>query len=186
MVTVFLAQGFEEIEAITPIDVLRRAGLEVRICSITDSSVVEGAHGIFVAADLTLSQWRGMPLEEELAILPGGMPGTLHLKACAPLRDRLLRLNEKGARLAAICAAPTVLGDLGLLKDKSACCYPGMEGELFAGSVSFSPVTVSKNVITSRGAGTAFAFALRLVALLKGEESAAALAKGMCFEGAWN
>ncbi len=180
MVTVFLADGFEEIEAITPIDVLRRAGVSVRTCSISSSHTVTGAHGIRVVADTIFSE---LDEGEEMIVLPGGMPGTLHLKQFEPLNKRILAHHQKGGYLAAICAAPTVFGALGLLKYEAATCYPGLEPELFAGQVETQEVVVSGPFITSRGAGTGFSFALKLVQILKGDEVAFDLAKGMCFEG---
>ena len=183
MITVFLADGFEEIEAVTPIDILRRAGLTVRTCSISDSLVVTGAHNIPFQADCLLSDLEG---EEDLILLPGGMPGTLHLKECKELCDRIDSHWKKGGYLAAICAAPTVFGSLGILKEACATCYPGMEDELFAGTVSQNDVVLSGKIITSRGAGTAFAFALKLVEILVGKEKALELKKGMCFKGDLN
>ena len=179
-VTVMLAEGFEEIEALTPVDVLRRGGVTVRTCSITEERLVTGAHGIGVMADTVLSELEG---EEDLLLLPGGMPGTLHLKQCLPLRERILAQNARGGFLAAICAAPTVLGELGLLREKEAVCYPGMEEGLFCARVSKEDVVTDGHITTSRGAGTAFAFALRLLSVLKGEEeSAKELARTMCYE----
>lgn len=179
MVTVFLAEGFEEIEAISPIDILRRAGVPVRTCSITDSKTVIGAHGIPFVADCCIAE---LSDAEELILLPGGMPGTLNLKNCEALRERMLFHRNKGGLFAAICAAPTVYGALGFLKEEKATCYPGMEGELLCREVSAEPVVVSGSFITSRGAGTAFTFGLKLVEILCGNDAARALAKGMCFE----
>lgn len=180
MVTVFLADGFEEIEAVTPIDILRRAGIDVRTCSITESLCVVGAHGIPFEADTTISR---LCDGEEMILLPGGMPGTLNLRDCEILCGRIVSHFEKGGFLAAICAAPTVFGGLGLLKDHAATCYPGMEDGLFCKEVRRDAVVVSDKIVTSRGAGTAFAFALKLVSLLKGEETAEKLRDAMCYEG---
>ena len=180
MVTVFLADGFEEIEAVTPIDILRRGGVAVRTCSITSSREVTGAHGISVKADICLSELTG---DDALYLLPGGMPGTLNLEACAPLRMKIFAHYQKGGLLAAICAAPTVFGKMGLLKNEKATCYPGMEKDLDAAEVSCEPVVVSSRFITSRGAGTAFEFALTLVSVLKGKEAAEQLSRAMCFKG---
>jgi 4-methyl-5(b-hydroxyethyl)-thiazole monophosphate biosynthesis len=179
MVTVFLAEGFEEIEAITPVDILRRGGVPVTLCSISDSLTVTGSHGISILCDTCLSQWKG---EEDMIVLPGGMPGTLHLKNCAPLRLRIAEHRKKGY-LAAICAAPTVFGAMRILGKKKATCYPGMEDQLHAASYETDDVVVDENLITSRGAGTAFAFGLQLLALLKGEEVAEDVAKAMCYSG---
>lgn len=181
MVTVFLADGFEEIEAVTPIDILRRGGVSVRTCSITGSLVVTGAHGIPFTADTTLDRLLD---GEDVILLPGGMPGTVHLKECAELCARICKHFENGGLLAAICAAPTVFGELGLLQEARATCYPGMEEGLHCKEVSREKSVLSGNVLTSRGAGTASDFAFRLLALLKGEETAASLKKAMCYEEA--
>ena len=178
MVTVFLADGFEEIEAVTPIDVLRRGGVSVRTCSITTSRLVTGAHNIPFYADTTLNE---LTDEEDVILLPGGMPGTLNLKNCEELKERILRHNEKGGLLAAICAAPTIFGAFGILQDKEATCFPGMEGELMAKKHLSEKVVFSGNVLTSRGAGTASDFAFRLLSLLKGEEIARSLSDIMCY-----
>lgn len=178
MVTVFLADGFEEIEAVTPIDVLRRGGVPVRTCSITESCLVTGAHQIPFYADTTLAE---LSDPEEVILLPGGMPGTLNLKNCEELKKRILSHNEKGKILAAICAAPTILGAFGLLKDKEATCFPGMEEELFAKKHLDKKVVISGNVVTSRGAGTASDFAFALLSLLKGEKLAQELSEIMCY-----
>lgn len=180
MVTVFLAEGFEEIEAVTPIDILRRGGVGVRTCSITDSKTVTGAHGIPVVADMVFDE---LSDGEDMILLPGGMPGTIHLKNCLKLRERILSHYEKGGYLAAICAAPTVFGEMGLLEGKEATCYPGMEEGLFCEKKSSEKAVLSQRVITSRGAGTASDFGFLLLSLLKGEESALTLRKQMCFEG---
>lgn len=180
MVTVFLADGFEEIEAVTPIDILRRGGVAVRTCSIGKSNVVTGAHGIPFAADTTLD---ALDDEEDVILLPGGMPGTTNLKACKALCDRILKHNAKGGLLAAICAAPTVYGDLGLLEEEKATCYPSMEKELRCKKHLKDKTVVSHRFVTSRGAGTAASFGFCLLSLLKGEETAKKLAEAMCFEG---
>ncbi len=180
MVTVFLAEGFEEIEALTPVDVLRRGGVAVRTCSITESRKVTGAHGISVEADTVFSE---LSDSEEVILLPGGMPGTLHLKHCTALCDRIRGHAEKGGILAAICAAPTVFGALGLLKTKTATCYPGMEGELDCCEISADPVVVSGNIITSRGPGTAALFSAKLLEVLTERKVADSVYRAMCFEG---
>lgn len=180
MVTVFLADGFEEIEAVSPIDILRRGGIPVRTCSITASTTVVGAHGIPFVADTILCD---LSDGEDVILLPGGMPGTTHLKDCRALCDRIIKHNEKGGLLAAICAAPTVYGDLGILEQEEATCYPAMEKELRCKKYSKEKTVVSHNFITSRGAGTAASFGFQLLSLLKGKEAAKKLAEAMCFEG---
>ncbi len=178
MVTVFLADGFEEIEAVTPIDILRRGGVEVRTCSITESKTVVGAHGIPFVADAVLAE---LSDAEDVILLPGGMPGTVHLKECGALCTRIRQHAARGGILAAICAAPTVFGELGLLKNERATCYPGMEDGLFCKEVSYETSVLSGKILTSRGAGTAGDFAFRLLALLKGEEIAEKLSRAMCY-----
>lgn len=169
MVALFLAEGFEEIEAVTPADLLRRAGVEVRTCSVTGERRVTGSHGIPVLCDETLES---VGESFDMMILPGGMPGTRNLAASARLSALLKKQDREGGFIAAICAAPTVLGGLGLLKGKKATCYPGMEGQLEAGEILQEEVVRDGHIVTSRGAGTAWAFGLALVALLKGEDEA--------------
>lgn len=181
MVTVFLAEGFEEIEAITPIDILRRGGVELRTCSITASKVVTGAHGVPFTADTLLDE---LCDDEDVIVLPGGMPGTLNLRACAKLDERIRKHHAKGGLLAAICAAPTVFGEMGLLQNETATCYPGMEEGLHCKAVSKEKSVLSGRILTSRGAGTAADFAFHLLALLKGKEVSEKLARGMCYEEA--
>ena len=184
MVTVFLADGFEETEAILPVDILRRGGVEVQTCSIVPGKrTVTGSHGIPVTADLTLAE---LPAFEDAIVLPGGMPGTLNLKACQPLRDRIRRQASRGGILAAICAAPTVLGDCGVLAEAAATCYPGMEGELRCKTVLSDPVVISGSIVTSRGAGTAAEFGFALLAILKDRATSDRIRAGMCFEKAAN
>ena len=180
MVTVFLAEGFEEIEAVTPIDILRRGGVEVRTCSIGGDRVVCGAHGVPFVADCTFSE---LSDAEEVILLPGGMPGTLNLKAFSPLCDRIKKHYANGGMLAAICAAPTVFGSLGLLSGIEATCYPGMENELFCAKALKDDVVFSERIVTSRGAGTAALFGFKLLEILRGSEVSESLRKAMCFEG---
>ena len=187
MVYVFLAEGFEEIEALTVIDVLRRAGVvtcsvKVAAQDLADDSglAVTGAHGITVLADRSFDDVD--PDACRMAVLPGGMPGTKNLGACKALTELLTTSFAAGKKIAAICAAPSVLGDLGILKGKKACCYPGFEERLAGAQVTFDKVTQDGNVTTSRGMGTAIPFALSLVSQLVSEEKAQELAKGIIFE----
>lgn len=176
-VCVFLAEGFEEIEGLTAVDILRRAGVETQTVSITEELMVTGSHGIPVKADMCL---KDVDFENtEVLVLPGGMPGTRHLGACKTLTDRLVQSAREGKRVAAICAAPSVLGDLGILKGKKAVCYPGFEDRLAGAEVVFDRVVTDGNVTTSRGMGTAIAFALELVRLLVSEEKALEIKKGI-------
>lgn len=176
---IFLANGFEEIEALTVVDILRRAQIGITTVSITGSKSVEGSHGIKVEADETFDNYDFG--NTDMIILPGGMPGTKNLDACAPLKAKIEEFNNSGKMLAAICAAPTVYGKMGLLNGKRACCYPGCEGDLLGASVSTDPVTKDGNIITSRGMGTAIPFALAILEHFKGKEAADQMAKGIVF-----
>ena len=170
MVYLFLADGFEEIEALTPVDVLRRAGADVKTVSVSDSLTVHGAHGIDVTADIGISSVKAD--DASMYILPGGMPGTNNLYACGRLKELLLEGAEKGIYLAAICAAPSVLGRLGLLKGRKVTCYPGFEKYLDGAECTGAPVESDGRIITARGMGVALDFALALCAALKGEKAA--------------
>ena len=169
MIYVFLAEGFEEIEALTPVDILRRAGKEVLTVGIGQKTVT-GAHGISVAADLDENELPGEL--SEMIILPGGMPGTKNLEASPVVQAAIDRALENNLPIAAICAAPTILGKRGLLRGKKATCYPGMEAELVGAILSDTPVAKDGNFITAAGMGVALPFSLALVSLLCGEETA--------------
>ena len=167
-VSIFLAPGFEEVEALTPIDLLRRAGAQVTIVSIGEEKAVTGSHQITVTADALFEETDFS--DQDLFILPGGQPGTNNLKACKKLRDLLEDANKKEKLLAAICAAPTVFGDMGLLKGKRATCYPSCEEGLVGAEYVIERVVVDGNITTSRGVGTAIPFALSLIEQLFGKE----------------
>lgn len=177
---VFLADGFEEIEAITPVDVLRRAGIDVKTVSITDSHRVTGAHGVAIEADLTFKQADFSDCE--WLILPGGMPGASNLAAFRPLTDLIKVHNENGRKIAAICAAPAVvLAPLGVLKNRKAICYPGFEGALKDADAIVTPgrAIVDGHIITSNGPSSALEFALAIVAETKGKGVANEVAGSM-------
>ena len=169
MIIVLLADGFEEIEALTPLDMLRRCGLDVRTVGIT-SKIAVGSHGISIICDLLPDE---VPLEEvSMAIFPGGMPGSLNLDA-SPFTDKVIAAVQKnGGRLAAICAAPLILGRRGLLEGKEATCYPGFENELKGATICEKPVITDGNVTTAKGMGVALEFALELVRVTLGEKVA--------------
>ena len=177
---IFLADGFEEIEGLTVVDILRRAGVEIHMVSITGETKVTGSHGIEIKCDTCIGQENFS--ETELLVLPGGMPGTKNLGACKALTELLTASFETGKKLAAICAAPSVLGDLGILKGKKACCYPGFEEHLTGAQVVFDQVAQDGNVTTSRGMGTAIPFALSLVSQMVSEEKAQELAQSIIFK----
>lgn len=168
MVYVFLAQGFEEIEALTVVDILRRAGKEVVTVGIGDN-IIRGSHGIVAVSDIEDFQLEfGDKLE--MIVLPGGMPGTLNLEKSAAVKASVDYCVKKDIYIAAICAAPTILGHKNLLENKRACCYPGHEQELFGAEVVNDAVVIDGRIITSRGAGTAMSFALTLAEILSGKD----------------
>ena len=167
MIAVLLADGFEEIEALTPVDMLRRAGLDVKTVAIGPKIAV-GSHGISVICDLEAKDVNEN--EISMLVLPGGMPGSLNLDA-SPYTDKFIdAVIKNGARLAAICAAPLVLGRRGLLQGKEAICYPGFESELTGAKISEKAVVTDGNITTAKGMGVALAFAEELVSLVCGEE----------------
>ena len=158
MIYVFLANGFEEIEGLTVVDFLRRAELEV--CTVgVGGKLITGAHNIPVFCDLDESEVR-LDGELEAVVLPGGMPGTVHLGEDDTVSQVIREFAKEGKLVAAICAAPSVLGQAGILNGKKAACHPGFEEKLTGAEVFFSPVVCDGNVITSRGMGTAVPFGL--------------------------
>lgn len=166
-VLVVLADGFEEIEALTPIDVLRRAKAEVTVAGV-GSSVILGAHGVSVACDCLVDRCRG-PFD--CVVCPGGMPGASNLASCWEVNEHLIRTAASGGLVAAICAAPAVvLGPAGLLEGHEAVCYPGMEIAFPEFKFGDGRVCVSGNLITSRGPGCAMEFALAIAEYLFGKE----------------
>ena len=169
MVGLFLASGFEEIEALATVDVLRRAEIEVKTIGI-GSDIIEGAHRISVAADMRDEQLNLNSLD--MVILPGGMPGTLNLEKSGIVREAVSYCARQGKVIAAICAAPSILGHMGLLDEKRATCFPGFEQELGRAVHTNSAVEVDGDIITARGAGVAVDFALAIVKKLKGEDLA--------------
>ena len=179
-VSVLLADGFEEIEALTVVDLLRRAQIYVGTVSIMEDYVVHGAHGINVQAEDLFEEVNFADVD--VIVLPGGMPGTTNLKEHEGVKRVVLDFGEKGKTLAAICAAPTVLGELGLLKGKRITCYPSVETEIQGAVITKTPVAVDGNIITSRGVGTAIDFALELIAVLMGRERALKVAESIVYE----
>lgn len=180
-VLLILADGFEEIEAVTPIDVLRRAELDVVVAGL-GKKVVTGAHGIKFEADMELKAYAGSP---DAVVLPGGMPGAANLAASPLVADWLQRVFKANKIIAAICASPgVVLSPLGILNNKQATCYPGYEDRFGATTRGTKDRLVRDgNVITSRGPGTAFEFSLAIVSELAGKSVAERLADGMIFKG---
>lgn len=178
-IAVFLAEGFEEIEALTVVDLCRRAGLDTDMVSVTENRMVKGSHGIGVTADLCLQELDFDKLD--MIVLPGGMPGTLNLEDCKALMEQTDAFYKAGKCISAICAAPSIFGHRGYLQGRNACCYPGFESELTGAEVSEKQVEVSDHVTTSRGLGTAIPFALAIVERFCGAEKAEKLAKSVVY-----
>ena len=171
---VFLADGFEEVEAIAPIDLLRRGGVEVTTVSIMGRTTVHGSHNIDVTADTVLEafDFAGM----DMLVLPGGGLGTKNLKACAPLLEKVKEFDAAGKYIAAICAAPRIAGRLGFLKGKKATCYPGNEVHLEGADYrSDCKAVTDGKMITARGMGASIEFGAQIIAALEGEEKAQAI-----------
>ena len=179
MIYVFLATGFEEIEALTPIDIMRRAGLEVVTVSITGDKTVVGTHGVPVVADALLAEVDFAAAE--MLVLPGGLPGSTNLDACAPLREGIQQAYEAGTPLAAICAAPMVYGHMGLLKGVKATCYPGCESHMEGSEYTAAIVESDGQFITGRGPAAAFEFGYTLVDRILGEGASQPLREGMIY-----
>ena len=179
-IAIHLAEGFEEIEAVSIIDVLRRAGFDVEIVSITGNLEVTGSHQIKITADQLFEDTDYSKID--MLVLPGGMPGAKNLKEHIGLAEQIINFNDNGKPLGAICAAPLVLGNLGILKDIKATCYPGFEGELHGAIVTENDVELAGTVITGKGAGVAIDFALKIVEMFKGKEEANELARKMILE----
>lgn len=179
-VSVILADGFEEVEALTVVDLLRRATIYVDTVSIMEDYTVHGAHGINVQTEDLFEEVNFV--ESDMIVLPGGMPGTKNLDAHAGVRRVVKGFYDEGKKIAAICAAPTVLGNMGLLKGKRVSCYPSVEKEIQGAVISGGSVTVDGNIITSRGVGTAIDFALKLIEVLSGSAKAKEIAESIVYE----
>lgn len=176
----FLADGFEEVEALTVVDVMRRAGMDIKTVSINKSNEVVGAHGIKVNADMTFD---GSDLSDaEWLIVPGGMPGSSNLAAYQPLNELLKKQFASGGKIAAICAAPAlVLAPLGILDNREATCYPGMEKSCGKAIMRPDRVVALDTLITGNGPASALRFALAIVANSMGESQAQAVGGAMLF-----
>lgn len=183
MIYLFLAPGFEEVEALFPLDLLRRANLAVKTVAVGGDRTVVGSHGIPVTADITELEWYHDPdaASPDAVILPGGMPGTTHLSHDRAVEKALAAVNACGGWIAAICAAPMVLGQQGYLRGRRATCFPGFEKYLdgateIGGSVIRDGNSAnSGGIITARGVGVAMEFGLELVSVLASPEEAAAI-----------
>lgn len=179
---VFFATGFEEVEALTVVDLLRRAGIETVCVSVGNEEHVTGSHDITVKMDTKLDRLDFRLLD--VLVCPGGMPGTKNLEACEWLIKNIRASYENGKYIAAICAAPSIFAHMGLLQGRKACIYPGMEDELYQNGASVyqdGNVVKSGTIITSRGVGTAIPFALEIVAALLDRETADGLARSIVY-----
>ena len=180
MIYMFCADGVEEIEALAVVDVLRRAGIELKTVGIPGKTV-SGPHGITFFADMTLEEFAAKERPADGVILPGGGVGTETLANNKTVCDYVKKTADKGGLLCAICAAPSVLGRLGLLQGKKATCYPGFERYLKGATATAEHVTVDGNVITAKGMGCAVRFALAIIKAIKGEEAAENTGKSIMF-----
>lgn len=179
-ICVFLADGFEEIEAITPIDILRRGELPVKTVSIMSTKTVMGAHGVPLIADITLRELKEEDVE--MIVLPGGLPGAFHLAENEQLGELVTKFVKAGKPVAAICAAPIVLGRRGLLEGKTATCYPGMEEELIGAHCTGAMVEKADHLIFGKGPAAAAAFAFAILERYADASVVAGLKKGMLWE----
>lgn len=179
---IFLAEGFEMIEALTVVDMLRRAGMEIHTVSISGTEMVTSSHNVAVKADMLFEDvdFAGA----DMLILPGGMPGTKHLGAHKALTEQLVHFHQEGRKLAAICAAPSVLGELGILKGKRATCYPGFEDKLAGAEFVKAPAVVDGNIITGRGMGAAIDFASAIITDAMGQDRAKEIQAGIMYQEA--
>lgn len=167
---VFLAPGFEEIEALTVVDILRRAGIPVKTISVMNREYETGSHQITVQTDQMLEETDFEQLD--MIVLPGGQPGTRNLEACEPLMKQLDLFYKEKRYISAICAAPSILGHRGMLRGRKACCYPGMETQLEGAEISYSPCETDDFITTGRGMGSAISFACAIVERYQGRVSA--------------
>lgn len=179
MVYVFLANGFEEIEALTVVDLLRRADIQVKTVSVMEDRLVYGSKGVGVEADILFKA--GNYENCQMLVLPGGMPGTTNLCNHKDLNEVLKEFYGRGKPIAAICAAPMVLGRAGLLSGHRATIYTGMEEELTGAQAVDEDVVISENIITSKGPGTAMDFSLAVIAFIKGTQKAEEIAAELLY-----
>ena len=167
---ILFAEGYETVEALLVVDLLRRGGVEVTMASITEDEFVRSSHGVNVEMDAVLGEVD--VLDYDAVILPGGMPGTMNLGVDVAVTGALKQMNRDGKIVAAICAAPSVLGKCGILEGKKATCYPGFEDKLIGAEIVNKAVVTDGNIITSRGLGTSMEFGFELIKKLISEEKA--------------
>ena len=177
MVYVFLADGFEDIEALAPIDILRRANVDVKTVGVTGKEVTS-SHGVTVKADISVSDIK-LDSDLELIVLPGGMPGTLNLEASVGVQKAIDFCAANDKYIAAICAAPSILGHKGLLKRKKATCFPGFEKDLVGADACSDLVIKDGKIITGKGPGACIEFGLKLAEILVSADAALNIKAGM-------
>lgn len=176
---VFFGTGYEEIEALTVVDILRRADVETTMVSITEERSVTGSHSISAAMDAMLSEVDFNSLD--VIVLPGGMPGTKNLEACEALMEQVDAFIAQDKIVAAICAAPSILGHRGFLKGRKACSFPDFESHLEGAEVMDQPAVIDGNIVTGRGMGAAVPFALAILEKLQGKEAAEKMAANIMY-----
>lgn len=178
----FLANGFEEIEALAPVDILRRGGVEVVMVSVTGDKLVESSHGISIQTDVLFEEIKSFE-DADLLMIPGGMPGSKNLNEHEGVRRALKSQFEKGKRVAAICAAPLVLASIGILKNKKATIYPGMEDYLGEG-VEYTAALVEEdgNITTGGGPAASFPYAYKLLSYFVSQAEVEKIQKGMIYD----
>lgn len=175
-----LADGFEEIEAVAVLDILRRAGIDTLTVSLNGEKIVKSTRNMKIESDILYEE--ADYEKADIIILPGGMPGSENIAKHKGINEKIKEYHKNGKKLAAICAAPMVFGMLGILEGEKAVCYPGVEQKLKGAEITFNRVEVSNNIITSRGAGTAVYFALKIVEIFKGKELSDKIKKAMLIE----
>ena len=176
---ILFAEGYETVEALLVVDLLRRGGVEVTMASITEDEFVRSSHGVNVEMDAVLGEVD--VLDYDAIILPGGMPGTKYLEEYKPLTELLTDFYQNGGKVAAICAAPGIFERLGFLKGRNATSYPSVMEQLKSARTSLEPVVVDGNVTTSRGLGTAIDFSLSLIGQLEGSAKAEEIAESVVY-----
>ena len=174
MIYMFLGTGFEETEAIAPLDLIRRAGLEIQTVGL-NGKIIYGSHGIGVEADITIEELDASDLD--MVILPGGLGGVASIKACDKAMAVIRAAYESDKYTAAICAGPTILAQLGITDGKKATCYPGCESQMGSAEMVNAAAVTDGKVITGTSAGCAVPFGLALISALKGQDAADAIAK---------
>jgi len=175
----FLADGFEEVEALAPVDILRRGGVEILTVSVTGRKEVESAHHVTFLADLAFEE--ADLSDAAMLLLPGGLPGATNLNDHEGVRQALVSQIEAGRRVGAICAAPLVLGGLGLLRGKKATCYPGFEKYLDGADYTADLVTTDGLITTGKGPAAAFEYSYEILSFFKGQDTADSIRKGMMY-----